>query len=247
MMDRFAYTAMTGAKHAMGQLANTTNNLANAQTPGFREMLSMYRAAPIKGVNADSRVFVVDTTPGSNFDQGQINVTGNPLDLAIKETGFFAVRRPDGHEVYTRAGNFLIDRNRNLVTANGYRVQGVDGDIEFPADAVDVRIDQLGVITATLEGQPESVPIGQLKMVDIEPFELERAQDGFFEWLGGELSHADWVRADQGSLELSNVNVAKAMVDIINQTRMFDLNMRLIQTAEQNSRQANTLISLQRN
>jgi flagellar basal-body rod protein FlgF len=65
--------------------------------------------------------------------------------------------------------------------------------------------------------------------------------------LGGELSHAEWVRADQGSVELSNVNVAKAMVDIINQTRMFDLNMRLIQTAEQNSRQANTLISLQRN
>ena len=157
------------------------------------------------------------------------------------------MRRPDGHEVYTRAGNFLIDRERSLVTANGYRVQGIDGDIEFPADVVDIKIDQFGVITATTQSQPASAQVGQLKLVDIEPFELERAQDGFFEWMGGELTQAEWVRTDQGSLELSNVNVAKAMVDMINQTRMFDLNMRLVQTAEQNARQSNTLISLQRN
>ena len=96
MMDRFVYTAMTGAKHAMGQLANTTNNLANAHTPGFREMLSMYRAAPVKGINADSRVFVVDTTPGSNFDQGQINVTGNPWILRLRTVDFLPCADPMG-------------------------------------------------------------------------------------------------------------------------------------------------------
>ena len=100
MIDRFIYTAMTGAKHSMGQLANTTHNLANAQTPGFREMLQMYRAVPIKGASADSRAFVVDSTVGSNFDPGTYMRTDNPPDVLIgKEDGDVTATLADGRRV----------------------------------------------------------------------------------------------------------------------------------------------------
>jgi len=90
MLDRFAYVAMTGAKHAMGQLATTTHNLANTQTPGFREMFTAFRSVPVDGEGADTRAFVVDSTPGSDFTQGSIQTTGNPFDVAIKNAqGFF--------------------------------------------------------------------------------------------------------------------------------------------------------------
>ena len=112
MLDRFIYTAMTGAKHAMGQLGNTSNNLANAQTPGFREMVSMFRGVPIQGASADSRSFVVDSTPGSNFSAGPISTTGHPLDVAIREKGFFVLQRADGTEGYTRAKRFVFSKVR---------------------------------------------------------------------------------------------------------------------------------------
>ena len=72
MIDRMAYVAMTGAKHAMGQMATTSNNLANAQTPGFREMVTSFRAVPLDGEQSDSRAFVVDSTPTAIFNPGAI-------------------------------------------------------------------------------------------------------------------------------------------------------------------------------
>jgi flagellar basal-body rod protein FlgF len=103
MINRFAYTSMTGAIAATNQLAVTSNNLANVMTPGFKEVVSAFRAVPLKGDGvpftgngADTRVFNVDTTPGSNFTAGPTETTGNPLDFSIKGDGYFAVRRPDG-------------------------------------------------------------------------------------------------------------------------------------------------------
>ena len=98
MIDRFVFTAMTGAKSAMGQLATTSHNMANLQTPGFREMLSSFRAVPVTGASSDSRAFVVDSTPGADWTPGAVSATGNPLDAAIQDEGLFAVQRADGQE-----------------------------------------------------------------------------------------------------------------------------------------------------
>mgnify|MGYP006271318897 CR=1 FL=1 len=247
MIDRFIYTAMTGVKHSMGQLANTTHNLANAQTPGFREMLQMYRSVPIKGAYSDSRAFVIDSTVGSNFEPGTYTKTDNPLDLSIDGPGFFSVRRPDGQEVYTRAGNFTVDSDHFLVAPNGYKVMGIDDyGIEIPEQAGSITVDRNGLISAVGGTSDSQVVLGQLKLVNVEGFELNRGQDGFFEWNGGELQADENVRVAQGSLEGSNVNVAQGMIELISQTRMFDLNMKLVQSAEENAKSATSLISLQR-
>jgi flagellar basal-body rod protein FlgF len=217
MIDRMAYIAMTGAKNAMGQLANTSNNLANAQTPGFREMISAFRTVPLDGQSADSRAFVVDSTPGANFAPGTIETTGNPFDVAIRQDGFFAVRRED---------------------------EG--GEITIPPGA-EMQIGKDGGIFAKAAGETRFNQIGQLKLVNPDVRTLTRAGDGLFELPGGATADkAETVEVVQGAVETSNVNVSMAMVQMINQSRMFDLNMKLITTADQNSRSANSLMSLSR-
>ena len=246
MIDRFAFTAMTGAKHAMGQLATTTHNMANLQTPGFREMLSMFRAVPVEGASADSRSFVVDSTPGADWTPGTVSPTGNPLDLAIQDQGLFVVRRSDGQEAYTRAGKFHLDAKGFLVNSAGLSVLDDEGsEIQFPPGSKDIQFSSNGIIRVTLPGQMLETRVARLKLVNPLPHTLERLPDGLF-GTTEELDASADVQVLQGSLEGSNVNAAQAMVQMIAQNRLFDLNIRLVQAAEQNSKTAGTLMSLSR-
>jgi flagellar basal-body rod protein FlgF len=246
MIDRFAFTAMTGAKHAMGQLATTTHNMANLQTPGFREMLSMFRAVPVDGASSDSRAFVVDSTPGADWTPGSVSPTGNPLDVAIQDQGLFVVRRGDGQEAYTRSGKFHLDAQGFLVTSSGLNVLDDQGsEIQIPEGAQDIQIQANGTVRVTLPGQIFDAPVARLKLVNPLPHTLERLPDGLF-GSSEELEASDDVKVLQGSLEGSNVNAAQAMVQMIAQNRLFDLNIRLVQAAEQNSKTAGTLMSLSR-
>jgi len=247
MLDRFAFIAMTGAKHAMGQLANTTHNMANLQTPGFREMLSTFRAVPVDGNSADSRAFVVESTPGSNWAPGTVTTTGNPLDLAIQDQGLFAVRSLDGQEAYTRAGKFHLDADGFLRDARAATVVGDRGeDIQVPAGAQEILISGNGTVHVLMPGEKQHTVIALLKLVDPAPETLVRQADGLFNAGPEPLAASDKVSVTQGSLEMSNVNAAEAMVQMIQQNRMFDLNIRLVQVAEQNAKSAGTLMSLSR-
>ena len=246
MIDRFAFTAMTGAKHAMGQLATTTHNMANLQTPGFREMLSMFRAVPVDGASADSRAFVVDSTPGADWAHGSVTPTGNPLDVAIQDQGLFAVLDADGQEAFTRAGKFQLNAQGILVTTAGHKVLDDQGRmIQFPLGSKDIQIQANGSIWVTLEGQLTETAVARLKLVNPKLHDLERQPNGLFTAIE-ELEPSDDVQVLQGSIEGSNVNAAQAMVQMIAQNRLFDLNIRLVQAAEQNSKSAGTLMSLSR-
>ena len=246
MIDRFVFTAMTGAKHAIGQLATTTHNMANLQTPGFREMLSTFRAVPIDGASADSRAFVVDSTPGADWTPGSVSPTGNPLDVAIQDQGLFVVRRGDGQEAYTRSGKFHLDAQGFLVTSAGLNVLDDQGlVIQIPEGAQDIQIQANGTVRVNLPGQMLDTTVARLKLVNPLPHTLERLPDGLFVTTE-ELEASDDVKVLQGSLEGSNVNAAQAMVQMIAQNRLFDLNIRLVQVAEQNSKSAGTLMSLSR-
>jgi len=246
MIDRFVFTAMTGAKSAMGQLATTSHNMANLQTPGFREMLSSFRAVPVTGGSSDSRAFVVDSTPGADWTPGAVTATGNPLDAAIQNEGMFAVQRADGQEAYTRAGKFHMDAQGFLVTSSGLSVLNEQSQtIQIPVGSQDVVIQPNGTITATLPGQKFETPVARLKLVNPAPHTLERQGDGMFT-SNEDLESLDDIRLVPGSLEGSNVSAAQAMVQMIAQNRLFDLNIRLVQVAEQNSKTAGTLMSLSR-
>ena len=246
MIDRFAYTAMAGAKHAAGQLTTTTHNLANAQTLGFKEMLSAYRATPVLGASADSRAIVVDSTAGFNNAPGTLQQTGSPLDIALVQDGYFAVQVEGGGEAYTRQGRFNVDVEGFLTNLNGQRVlSSTDSQIYVGNSHKSVYFgSDAGVFVQDAEGEHKQV--GQLKVVNPAVQKLMHRPDGLFEVEGKWFEHSDGLLMKVGAVESSNVNVAQAMVEMIQQNRMFELNMRMVQVAEQNSRSAQSLFSLSR-
>lgn len=243
MINRFAYTSMTGASSATEQLAVTSNNLSNALTPGFREVMNAYRTVPINGLGADTRAFVAETTPGTNFTTGQIETTGNSYDMAIKGDGFFAVRKPDGSEAYTRAGRFYVNENGVLQAGRGVPVVGTGGSITIPPNTL-VQVAEDGAVYTQLPGSQFLNQAGKLKLVNPNPKDLVRDEDGLFSIPETQAATDDKVRVVQGAIELSNVNSAQAMVEVISQNRLNELNVRSIQAADQNARSAVSLLSL---
>jgi flagellar basal-body rod protein FlgF len=168
------------------------------------------------------------------------------LDAAIQNEGLFAVQRKDSQEAYTRAGKFHMDAQGFLVTSSGLNVLNEQGQtIQIPVGSQDVVIQPNGSITATLPGQKFETPVTRLKLVNPAPHTLERQADGLFTSTE-DLASLDDIRLVPGSLEGSNVSAAQAMVQMIAQNRLFDLNIRLVQVAEQNSKTAGTLMSLSR-
>jgi len=246
-MDRLVFAAMTGARSALGQMAITANNLANASTPGFREQIAAFRAVPMGGDGANTRAFALDTTPGSNFQAGPFESTGNPFDVAIQGDGFFVVRRPDGQEALTRAGNFGRNAAGELITAGGLAVLGQAGPIIIPPNSSPPQIGDDGTVVVFDGNSPQPQILGRIRLVKPDPKSLSRSGDGLFQAadMNG-LTSDPSVSAKQGFVEGSNVSVAAAMVALVGQQRLFDLNVKMIQNADANARSANGIMTLSR-
>ncbi|WP_050466464.1 flagellar basal-body rod protein FlgF [Herbaspirillum chlorophenolicum] len=245
-MDRLVYTAMSGAKHTLEQQATASNNLANATTTGFRAQLNTFRSAPVVGDGLPTRAFVVDSTAGNDFSQGPIQDTGRALDVAVQGKGWIAVQTADGGEAYTRNGSFKTTENGVLQTQSGQPVLGDGGPITIPPD-VTVAIASDGTVsTIPTDGIPNAVNIlGRIKLVNPDDKNLKRGDDGMFRTITGGAAQPDAnVRLASGALEGSNVNVVEAMVNMINLSRQFEMNMKMIQTAESDSTKATQILSL---
>ena len=176
-MDRLIYLAMSGAKATLQRQDVLANNLANASTNGFRAELAAFRAVPVRGDGASTRVFAIESTPGYDSRPGQIQSTGRDLDVAMTGQAWLAVQGLDGTEAYTRGGALDVDADGLLKTAGGLTVLGDGGPISIPAGAA-VAIATDGTITATVgAGRPQ--PVGRLKLVTPEA-QLTRGPDGLF-------------------------------------------------------------------
>ena len=245
-MDRLIYTAMTGAKHILEQQANTSHNLANATTTGFRAQLDSFRAVPVIGEGLPTRAFVVDATVGSDFTPGPIQSTGRDLDVAVQGKGWITVQLEDGTEAYTRNGSFKVSENGVLQTQSGVNVMGDAGPIAIPPD-VTVTVGKDGTVSAiTTVGKPgAATPLGRIKLVNPPEETIVRGDDGLFRIKGGGEADADAnVVVIGGSLEGSNVNVVDAMVNMISLARQFEMHMNMLKNAESNEQKASQLMSL---
>ncbi|WP_423707799.1 flagellar basal-body rod protein FlgF [Undibacterium sp. WLX3042] len=245
-MDRLIYTAMTGAKHILEQQATNAHNLANATTTGFRAQLDSFRAVPVQGAELPTRAFVVDATVGTDFSTGSLQMTGRELDVAVQGKGWLAVEKPDGTEGYTRSGSLKLSENGVLQTQNGLNLIGDGGPITIPPD-VSIAIAKDGTVsTVPIGSNPNAVQvIGRLKLVNPPEENLVRGDDGFFKTKDGSVADADAaVSVAGGMLENSNVSVVESMVTMINLGRQFEMQMRLLQNAENNAAKASQLLSL---
>lgn len=245
-MDRLIYVAMTGASHTLGQQATTAHNLANAATTGYRSETNVFRAVPVLGEGAPTRTFAVDSTVGANFTPGAIQHTGRELDVAVQGMGWIAVQPANGGEAYTRSGSLQISANGILQTRNGINVQGDGGPITIPPDS-NITIAKDGTVSVVPSGpKPGTVAaVGRIKLVNPPETQLVKGGDGLFRLRDGTEAPADaGVSLLDGALEGSNVNVVQEMVNMIALARQFDLQMKILQSAENNSRQASQLLNL---
>lgn len=245
-MDRLIYTAMTGASQVLQQQATVSENLANTNTPGFRAALNTFRAVPVVGEGLPTRAFVVDSTAGADFTPGVMQPTGRELDVAVNGAGWIAVQGADGKEAYTRNGSLQIAPNGVLQTRTGLNVMGDNGPLTIPQDT-QVTIAKDGTVSTVPNVTPAAsvVVVGRLKLVNPPADQLERSADGMFRLKDGSTAIAD-VKTEvvSGNLEGSNVNTVEAMVNMISLARKFDMQMKMLQTADTNARQASQIMSL---
>lgn len=243
-MDRLIYTAMTGALHTLNQQATVSQNLSNASTTGYRAETNAFRAVPIFGDGLPTRAFVVDSTTGSDFTPGPIQQTGRNLDVAVQGSGWIAVQLENGEEAYTRQGNLQISASGILQTQGGLNVKGDAGLITAPPDNR-ITIAKDGTVSAVpITPLPNTVIIiDRIKLVDPPAEQMVKGGDGLFRLREGGDANADAkVFLTSGALEGSNVNLVHEMVSMIALARQFDMQMKILESAEHNAQQASEIM-----
>lgn len=255
-------TAATGMLAQQLNIEVVSNNIANMNTTGFKRQRAefqdlLYQNVERVGANSSDAGTVVPSgiqvgvgvrTAGIYriTDQGSLQNTGNMFDLAVNGRGFFNILLPDGQEAYTRAGSFQIDQTGQLVTPEGYIVQPA---IVIPQTATDVTINEQGQVEFMEDGAPQPAAAGVLNLV-IFPNEVGLEAIGGNMFLESQASGAPVISTPgqpgygailQGFLEQSNVNAVSEITSMISAQRAYELNSKVIQTADEMLQAANNL------
>jgi flagellar basal-body rod protein FlgG len=261
-MIRALYTAATGMNAQQMNLDNIANNLANSSTTGFQERRMqftdlLYQNEVMPGSASTQQTTVaaglqvgLGVRPGSAEiiqTQGEIQTTGNPLDIAIQGAGFFQIELPSGQLGYTRAGSFHLDAQGNIVTPNGNPLQPT---ITIPPDATNVSIGSDGTVTATIPGQTQASNLGIIQLATFP-------NAGGLNSIGGNIYLPTTASGDaivgnpggadglgtlqQNSLEQSNVSVVEQFVEMIVAQRSYEANSRVVKAADEMMQQLNQL------
>jgi len=252
-MDAALWVAKTGLDAQQTEMAVISNNLANVNTDGFKKSRAVFQdllyqnvqqvgAATTQNTQAPSGV---ELGTGVNlvatekvYTQGNINQTGNALDLAVNGSGFFQVLMPDGSMAYTRDGSFQISNTGQLVTASGYPVQPA---ITIPQGAQSVTIGTDGTVQVQLAGQSAPSTVGTVQLANfVNPAGLQPNGDNLLlasAASGTAQTGTPGVNGlgtlQQGAVESSNVNVVEEMVDMIETQRAYEMNTKAIETNDQ--------------
>ena len=250
---------MTAQSMNMDTIAN---NLANANTNGFKARRTqfqdlLYQSFVQPGAAAGSQTTVASglqvglgTRPSTNEviqTQGNFTQTDNPLDLVIQGKGFFQVRRPTGEVAYTRAGQFQLDRDGNVVTSAG---DPIEPQITIPAAAQSVTVASDGTVSYTLPGQTATQVAGQIQLANF-------ANPGGLNSIGGNLYMQTDASGDpvvgspggqeglgtlmQGYTEGSNVSVVEEFINMIVSQRTYEANSKVVKAADEMYQQVNNL------
>ena len=247
-MDNLLYIAMSGAKENMNSLAVRSNNLANANTLGFKADFEQARAMQAYGDGLPSRVFSMSERPGQSYQQGSLQTTGRDLDVAVQGDGWLTVQDANGKEAYTRNGSLQVSPLGVLQTSTGLNVLDSNGQpITLPMPLEKIQITEDGTINARLEGaEPAAVEnLQQLKLVNPVNKDLTKGEDGLFRRIdGGTETASANVRLASGALENSNVNVVEELTNLIKLQRQFETQIKMMATAEKNDESQNQLMKL---
>jgi len=252
-MNRSLWIAKSGMEGQQFKLDTIANNLANVGTNGYKRggvvfedlMYDSLRQAGAASSDQTQLPTGLQVGLGArvsastrNFSQGNLQQTGNNLDLAIRGQGFFQIQLPDGTTAYTRDGSFQLDPNGQMVTANGHPLQP---GITIPPNAQNVTIAADGTVNVTLPTQATPQSVGQIQLASfINPGGLDpRGQNLYAETAASGTPTTGAAGTDgrgdlmQGHVEGSNVNVVEELVAMIATQRAYELNSKAIQTTDQ--------------
>jgi flagellar basal-body rod protein FlgF len=245
-MDNLVYVALTGIRQAEKLQTVVSHNLANVSTVGFRAELPIFDSSEILGDGLESRVNSVEVAADWNDAGGAIMQTGQPLDVAIRGSGWFAVQDAAGNEAYTRAGSFRLSPTGLLETHTGQLVLGEGGPISVP-EFQEIYIGGNGTLSVVPIGQDANtlVEVDRLKLVNPTKSEITRGGDGLFRAVDGGVLNADArVQIVSGAIESSNVNVSEALVQMIELARHFETQVKALRLAEENDASAASVMQV---
>jgi flagellar basal-body rod protein FlgG len=260
-MMRALFTAATGMMAQQLNMDVISNNLANVNTVGFKDQRADFQdllyqeiqpagAEVAQGAQAPTGLQVgLGVRPASTetmFEEGQLQNTGNPYDVAITGSGFFQVLLPDGTTGYTRDGSFKMDSQGKLVNSSGYALQP---EIVIPASATSVTIGTDGTVSVIEGGQQNPQTVGQITLSNfINPagltniggnVYLQTAASGNAQT--GTAGTAGYGQIQQDTLEMSNVQIVQEMVNMIVAQRAYEVDSKAIQAADDMLNTANQL------
>lgn len=246
-MDKVLYLAMSGARENMLAQQAHANNLANANTTGFKADLAQARAMQVFGEGHASRVYAQTERPATDTTHGTLIETGRKLDVALAGDGWLTVIKPDGTEGYTRGGKLQINAANQLVTGSGLPVMGNGGTpiVLPPFENIDISTNGIITLKPLGENAAELLVADQLKLVNPDPQTLFKGTDGLM-ITGNDLpAEIDPnVRIRSGYIEASNVNAVSELTGIITSSRQFEMQIKMMKTAEENSEAAAAILKI---
>lgn len=246
-------SAATGMEAQQVVIDIIANNLANVNTVGFKKSRGDFQDLLYHTIKAPgtSTAQGFENPTGLQIGQGtrtvatqrihstgQFKNTTNPLDVAIEGNGFFQVQSPTGELLYTRSGTFRTDSQGQIVTSDGYLLEPA---ISIPPEATSVSIAADGTVSVTLAGQTDAQEIGQIQLTSfVNPAGLEATGRGFYRPTTASGTAQQVTPGSEGSgtlaqgfVETSNVQVVEEMIDMIVGQRAYEINSKVIQTADQ--------------
>ncbi len=252
-MDRALYVAMSGARQNMLAQRGHANNLANVNTKGFKADLHQARSMPVFGEHFPTRAYAMTERPATDFAPGSSIQTGRELDIAVQGEGWIAVQAADGSEAYTREGELQVDVDGVLRNGAGLPVIGNGGPIVLPpAQSMTIGVDGVISIVAVGQNPDEIAEVDRIKLVNPESLRMEKGSDGLLRikaegdlpaGAAAPVAQADGaVRLAAGYLESSNVNAVEEMTQILALSRQFEMQIKLMTTADQNTESAARLL-----
>ena len=261
-MIRAMYSAGSGMNAQQMNVDNIAHNLANANTAGFKMRRAqfqdlLYQNLVMPGAASGSQTVVpsglqlgLGTRPISNeliFTQGNFMTTNNPLDMVIEGKGFFQVRRPSGELAYTRAGQFHLDRDGNIVTPEG---DPIEPQITIPPEAQGLSIGRDGTVSYMLPGQSNAQLSGQIQLANFtNPAGMNSIGHNLFiptdasgePTIGNPGGQEGMGSLLQGYVEQSNVSVVEEFISLIMSQRAYEANSKVVRAADEMYQQVNNI------
>lgn len=234
-MDRLLHTSLSAMRGAMHRQAANANNLANANTPGFRAELSSASALWLNGPGFEARAHSSEEVVSADMHEGAVTETGRPLDVALKGEALLAVQAENGEEAYTRRGDLQLTDSGLVTTGDGRPVLGEGGPLTLPP-ADKIMIDATGAVWIVPPGGDANAPqqVDRLKLVSPTGSRIAKGMDGLFRVRdGGALPSDPDAKVVSGSIEESNVNPTQALIDMIEQSRSWENQIKLMTTARE--------------